>query len=466
MKKSLLLVLLSFISFLAVAQIPANDNCATAQNLGTLPTPAACPSGVGANVNVAGTTIGATAPNPYTTLLNCQTGGNQPGPALDVWYSFVASGNMVVINITPGAPALPNPAITLWTGTCGNLVGFNCSNNGTAAGANTVTFQPTAPGQTYFIQISGMTAAAAGNFNLSVHAENDCNNCLQNASLSISPTPTNGTYPPNTTVNFCFTITSYTQVSANWLHGVIPTFGCGWDLPTMTFTPATSCSANGSWSWFPGGCTSSANASVWGPGFYYDYTAAPGNPGNNFGDYNASGICTWTFCWKLKTKPTCAPGCTNLNISINTTGDGESGSWTSIACLGDPNYPFAAVMSCCSSSAIATNAPCFNGVGTGSATPVTGTGPYTYTWTSAPVQNTQIANNLPAGTYTVSVKDNNGCISTSNITVTQPASINPAFTLPTPTQCLNGNSYSFVAATPGGVHSYTFNPVAGSPAAG
>ncbi|MEO6303724.1 MAG: hypothetical protein ABIP51_11200, partial [Bacteroidia bacterium] len=97
MKKFTLSVLLSFISFWGLAQIPANDNCNTAQNLGTLPAPSACPTGVGANVNVAGTTIGATSPNPYTTLLNCQTGGNQPGPALDVWYSFVASGNQVNI---------------------------------------------------------------------------------------------------------------------------------------------------------------------------------------------------------------------------------------------------------------------------------------------------------------------------------------------------------------------------------
>ena len=74
-------------STIAFAQ-PANDECATAQSLGTLPSPTACPNGLGAAVTVSGTNINATAPAPYTYLLGCGTGGNQPAPALDVWYSL------------------------------------------------------------------------------------------------------------------------------------------------------------------------------------------------------------------------------------------------------------------------------------------------------------------------------------------------------------------------------------------
>ena len=48
-------------------------------------------------------------------------------------------------------------------------------------------------------------------------------------------------------------------------------------------------------------------------------------------------------------------------------------------------------------------------------------GPLTYTWNSSPVQNTQTATNLPAGTYTVTVGDGNGCVYTNSITVTEPA---------------------------------------------
>ena len=149
-----------------------------------------------------------------------------------------------------------------------------------------------------------MNATAAGNFNMSVFASNDCNNCLLNSNLVVTPTPTNGTYPPNTTVKFCFNITQYAQVSANWLHGVIPTFGNGWNLATLTTTAATALSpATGSWQWFPGGNTSTATGSVTGPGFYYDYLTAPGNAGNNFGDNcPTTPTCSWSFCWTIKTK--------------------------------------------------------------------------------------------------------------------------------------------------------------------
>ena len=455
MKKLLLVTTFLLTTLFSFAQVPANDNCNTATNLGTLPTPAACPSGVGAAVNVTNqTNINATAPSPYTTLLGCQTGGNQPGPALDVWYSFVASGNQVSINITPGsAPVLQSPAITLWTGTCGSLVGFNCDNNGTAGGNNSVLFQPTTPGQTYYIQVSGMNIGSSGNFNMSVNASNDCNNCLQIGNLTVSPAPVGGTYPPNTTVTFCYNITSYTQVSANWLHGLTYTFGCGWDLTTLTATPPPSCSASGYWAWW-NTWTSSATSTTWGPGFAYDYNTSPGNPGNNFGDNCATP--NWNFCITLKTKATCVPGCTNLNMTINTSGDGESGSWSSIACTGDPNVQFAASMSCCTATASSTNVTCFGGTnGTATATPgPSGVGPFTYSWNSTPVQTTQTATNLPAGTYTVTITDFNGCVSTATTTITQPTQI----TVPT-TQVNStcGNPNGTATANPvGGVGPYTY----------
>ena len=109
--KYILTIVISFIGYFGFSQ-PANDNCSNA-TLITLPNPVACPNGVGGTVNVSGTNIGATAPSPYTYLLGCSTGGNQPAPALDVWYRFVATGTRVNINITGGSPALPNPAIAL-----------------------------------------------------------------------------------------------------------------------------------------------------------------------------------------------------------------------------------------------------------------------------------------------------------------------------------------------------------------
>jgi gliding motility-associated-like protein len=457
MKKVLLFIFFFLAGLVSLAQAPPNDNCSTATNLGTLPTPAACPTATGASVTSVGTNINATSPAVYTTLLGCQTGGNQPGPALDVWYTFVATGNMIVVNITPGvAPALPNPAITLWTGSCGSLVGMNCANNGSAGGVITATFQPTTPGTTYYLQVSGSTPTAAGNFNLSVSNNNDCNNCNTNSNLTYTPAPVGGTYPANTTVNFCYQVTTFNQVSANWLHGVTPTFGCGWDLTTIVPTPPPSCAGTGTWGWYNSN-TSSANLTTLGPGFYYETASGAScacvnaNPGDNFGDVGAVG-CTWTFCWSIKTKATC--GCPNLNISLNTTGDGESGSWTSVACTGDPDYHFASSMNCCLVTATTTSVSCFGGTnGSATANP-TGTAPFTYTWNSVPVQNTQTATNLPAGTYTVTVKDNVGCISTTTVVIAQPAIITVPITfVPATCASLNGSA---TANPTGGVGPYTY----------
>ena len=453
MKKILLITTFILSSLFTWAQVPANDNCLTATNLGTLPTPAACPSGIGTVVNSNNqTNINATAPNPYTTLLNCQTGGNQPGPALDVWYRFVASGNQVNINITPGAvPVLQNPAITLWRGTCAGLIGVGCDNNGTAGGNNTALFQPLTPGQVYYIQVSGMNISSAGNFNISVQATNDCNNCLQIGNLTVSPLPVNGTYLPGTTVNFCYNITQYTQVSSNWLHGVTFNFGAGWNPATIVPTPPASCSGSGTWNWY-NSWTSSATSTTWGPGFGFNYNfPVDANPGNNFGDN-----CTtpnWNFCWSIQTDPVCTGTNTSLNFTLNTSGDGESGSWSSIACTGDPNFNFSAVLACCNATAVGTNPTCNGGNnGTATVTP-TGTAPFTYLWSNG--QTTQVATGLIAGTYTVTVTDNSSCVSTATVTLTNPLAMTAPI-ISTNVTCNGGNNGSANVNPTGSVGPYTY----------
>ena len=59
---------------------------------------------------------------------------------------------------------------------------------------------------------------------------------------------------------------------------------------------------------------------------------------------------------------------------------------------------------------------CNKGVGKATATP-TGQSPYTYTWTTMPIQNTKTADSLVVGSYSVSVTDANGCKDSASITV-------------------------------------------------
>ncbi|MBI4648565.1 MAG: hypothetical protein HY738_18770, partial [Bacteroidia bacterium] len=72
-----------------------------------------------------------------------------------------------------------------------------------------------------------------------------------------------------------------------------------------------------------------------------------------------------------------------------------------------------------------TNVTC-NGLcnGTATATPASGTVPYTYIWNDpAPVQTTQTATSLCAGSYNVTVTDANLCTGIGTVTITQPGAI-------------------------------------------
>ena len=105
----------------------------------------------------------------------------------------------------------------------------------------------------------------------------------------------------------------------------------------------------------------------------------------------------------------------------------------------------------------------------------TGTAGATHTWAATPATGVVITatNSINPtmtfanpGTYaishTVAIGSCRATFST-NITI---SGVNPAFTIPTGTQCLQGNSFSFNGASATGTHTYAFNPAIGAPPAG
>ncbi|CAN5225957.1 hypothetical protein BH09BAC5_BH09BAC5_10800 [soil metagenome] len=106
-----------------------------------------------------------------------------------------------------------------------------------------------------------------------------------------------------------------------------------------------------------------------------------------------------------------------------------------------------------------TNVQCF-GSNSGSAT-VSGAGgisPYTYSWNTSPIQTSATATNLPAGTYTVIVKDANNCTGTVTVTITQPASaLSASITAQTNVLCRNNSTGSATVTASGGTSPYTYN---------
>jgi hypothetical protein len=226
-----------------------------------------------------------------------------------------------------------------------------------------------------------------------------------------------------------FIINSYTQINTNWLHGVQIQYGSGWSgISGQVGSPVVG--GSGAWTWF-NSCTSTANGSVFGQGFYIDLDG-DGNPGNNFGDNCGSASnqpcpagTTWTFCFNLTVATACNPG-SNLSVTINTSGDGESGSWNNAGCVGDAATVFNATGSCCPPTMTQVPATCAGNDGQATATPVGTAGPYNWVW-SGPAGYSNTQNNvagastitgLTPGTYTIVVTDNNSCAVTNTISVT------------------------------------------------
>jgi len=108
-------------------------------------------------------------------------------------------------------------------------------------------------------------------------------------------------------------------------------------------------------------------------------------------------------------------------------------------------------------SATKTDVTCFDGAdGSAMANPVGGVGPYTFEW-SVP-QTEQIAVDLPAGTYTVTVTDDRGCTVTTGATLQQPASAVQVNAVQTKTACYNqSNGIALATATGGNGAPFTFN---------
>lgn len=83
-----------------------------------------------------------------------------------------------------------------------------------------------------------------------------------------------------------------------------------------------------------------------------------------------------------------------------------------------------------------------------------GSSAFTYQWNTSPAQNSQSVSNLPAGNYTCTVTDNNGCVVSSSAVVTQPALLTASVTS-APTIC-SGSVGSVNATAIGGTAPYTY----------
>ena len=85
-----------------------------------------------------------------------------------------------------------------------------------------------------------------------------------------------------------------------------------------------------------------------------------------------------------------------------------------------------------------------------------GTPPYSYSWSTTPVQTTSIATGLEAGIYSVNVTDSLGCVTALTIVISEPTPVQANVTVISNDFCGQGNGSASVTAT-GGSPGYTYN---------
>jgi hypothetical protein len=102
-----------------------------------------------------------------------------------------------------------------------------------------------------------------------------------------------------------------------------------------------------------------------------------------------------------------------------------------------------------------TNALCNGGFGSASITATGGTGAYTYSWSTS--STSSVSASLPAGIYTATVTDANGCTSSRSVTITQPATLVTNTSI-TNILCNGGFGSASITASGGtGAYSYSWS---------
>jgi hypothetical protein len=105
-----------------------------------------------------------------------------------------------------------------------------------------------------------------------------------------------------------------------------------------------------------------------------------------------------------------------------------------------------------------THVLCFgNSTGAATVSASGGIPPYTYTWSTSPVQTGPSISAVAAGNYLVTIKDANNCTIVDTAKVTEPAALTAVFSTHTNVSCFGGNNGASGVTVSGGTPPYIYN---------
>lgn len=337
-------------------------------------------------------------------------------------------------------------------------VSCNNGNNGTA----TVSVIGGTPTYSYSWNITPAqttataTGLAAGNYIVTV---TDNKGCSDTSLVTITqPTSLSASLSARTDVS-CYNGNNGTATAT--ATGGTPTYSYIWNTsPAQTTSVATGLSAG---SYFVSvtdskGCVDTAVVTIIQPSVLNASISATTTVSCNGGNNGTASVIatggtpTYTYSWNTTPAQTgtTATGLTAGGYIVTVT-DSKGCSDTAIANITQQSSLNATISSI-------TNVNCHNGNnGTATVLATGGTPGYSYNWNTSPAQTTATATGLPAGSYTVTVTDNNGCYDTAIATISEPPVLNASISASTNVSCYSGNSGTATVTVTGGTPVYTYN---------
>ena len=200
-------------------------------------------------------------------------------------------------------------------------------------------------------------------------------------------------------------------------------------------------------------CTATASANITQPNTFTvtgNVTQPTCQVGGSISTSITGGAAPFTYAWS--TTPA-QSGATATNLS--------SGSYTvsvtdNNGCPGTATFTVNPPPNSFNINLTPQSVSCFGGNNGGITSTLTGgTGPFTYTWGTAPIQNSANAINLTAGTYTVSISDAVGCSATASATVSAPTALSVSNTK-TDILCFGMATGSATVTASGGTPNYSY----------
>ncbi|MFN6036983.1 MAG: T9SS type A sorting domain-containing protein [Bacteroidota bacterium] len=321
-----------------------------------------------------------------------------------------------------------------------SVTGAQCS--GSSTGSADVSVSGGTPSYTYSWSNGATTQdlvnVPAGSYTLTV---TDTKSCVNTIIATITTAPSLVATATATPIS-CFGGTSIVTVSAT---GGTPGYtGTGtYTVTAGTYDYTVTCSA---------GCTSVANVTVSEPTLLDATTTTQSVTCNGQSTGSATvtpsgGTLPYSYSW-------------SNGSTANSTGNVTAGNY--IVTVTDANSCIVTKTVTISQSqpitlnTVNSNPLCFGGSsGSIDLTVNGGTPPFTYQWSAPGNQTTEDLSNLPVGTYSVLVTDNNGCTQSTSVILTQPTQI--AITASV-TNSTCGNSDGAINLTVnGGTGSYTYS---------